>query len=451
MGQAAMHVLALDVGTSAVKAAVLEVESASPVAKPSHAPYRLERPAPGAAIIPPERLWDAVSRAARDAVAAASGIGVEGVGFSCMTPALLLLDGEYQPLTPIWTHFDRRSRPIARAIKADPAKFRRFLEHACNAPLPGGMSGLSAKCQLELEPSLRQAVRHYAHANGWLAWRLTGKLVFDPANACFTGLYTARGNAHWSKEWCAEFGIPLEWLPAVQPGEETLGPLLADAARAWNLPTGIPVKHGTADTSSAMLAAEMGPDDLLHVVGTTQVLAAYADPPAPNERRLVRPLGVGSRFIHVTHNPVGGEALNWLFDLCYSGGRDPASPECRAVRERYYAEVVLGDALHHETAVELEPPFLGGDRLEIEDRAAAFTNLKLSVKPIDLVAAVLKGMRRGHSQAFQNLGLNRRWRRLFLTGGGAEVVKSLDLAEYRGIEIHPLEEGSLRGVARLFN
>jgi sugar (pentulose or hexulose) kinase len=446
-----MHILAFDVGTSSVKSAVLDVATATPIAKPSHVPYTLDRPTPDAAVVPAERLWDAVNRAALSAISSAQSVKVEGVGFSCMTPALILLDEGYQPLTPIWTHFDRRSRPIARAIKADPAKFHAFLEHACNAPLPGGMSALSAKCQLDLEPGLRRQVRHYAHANGWLGWRLTGKLAFDPANACFTGLYTSRGEAHWSKEWCDELGIPIDWLPEVQPGERTLSPLLDRQAKSWGLPSGISVKLGTADTSSAMLAAHMGPDDLLHSVGTTQVLAAFADPPSPDPRRLVRPLGVGTSFIHVTHNPVGGEALNWLFDLCYAGSLQQGSPEYQSARERYFTDLVMGEALHHETPVELEPPFLGGDRLEIEDRAAAFTNLKLNAKPLDLVAAVLKGMRRGHTHAFRNLGLTRPWRRLFLTGGGADVVRALDLPEYRGLDILTLEEGSLRGVARNFD
>lgn len=446
-----MHILAFDVGTSSVKCAVLDVASATPKTKPAHVAYSLDRPTPDAAVVPADRLWDAVNRAAQTAIASSRDAKVEGIGFSCMTPALVLLDEQFQPLTPIWTHFDRRSRPIARAIKADPAKSQAFLEHACNAPLPGGMSGLSAKCQLELMPGLRQRVRHYAHANGWLGWRLTGKLAFDPANACFTGLYTARGDARWSKKWCDEFGISIEWLPQVQTGEANLGSLLDESAKSWGLRAGIPVKLGTADTSLAMLAAQMGSDDLLHSVGATQVLAAFADPPSPDPCRLVRPLGVGSRFIHVTHNPVGGEALNWLFDLCYAANLEPGSPEYTSARERYFNDIVIGQALRHETPVELDPPFLGGDRLEIEDRAAAFANLKLNVKPIDLVAAVLKGMRRGHTQAFQNLGLNRRWRRLFLTGGGAEIIQALELAEYRGIEVHTLEEGSLRGVARLFD
>ena len=48
------------------------------------------------------------------------------------------------------------------------------------------------------------------------------------------------------------------------------------------------------------------------------------------------------------------------------------------------------------------------------------------------------------------LGLGERFQRIFLTGGGAEVVRSL-IPEYASAAVHMLEEGSLRGVARLFS
>src|SRR5262249_56669968 len=100
-------------------------------------------------------------------------------------------------------------------------------------------------------------------------------------------------------------------------GSTTLGTLRSAVAAELGVPAGLPVKVGTADTSSAMLAAGMGPGDLLHVVGTTQVLAAFAERPRPDPRRLTRRLGIGDAFIHVTHNPVGGVALDWLHELCF--------------------------------------------------------------------------------------------------------------------------------------
>src|SRR5947208_5265761 len=86
-----MQVLALDVGTSSVKAAVLDVATAMPLGPVARASYSLDYPTPDAAEVPAERLWSAVTRAAREAVA--EGPGVEAIGLSCLMPALVLLDG----------------------------------------------------------------------------------------------------------------------------------------------------------------------------------------------------------------------------------------------------------------------------------------------------------------------------------------------------------------------
>src|SRR5437764_10779274 len=112
-----MHVLALDIGTSAVKAAVVDVTTAAPVGPVHKAAYDLDRPTPDAAEVPAERLWQAITSAARKATAA--GPTIEGVGLDCLTPALVLLDAADKPVAPIRNHLDRRSRPIARRIEAE--------------------------------------------------------------------------------------------------------------------------------------------------------------------------------------------------------------------------------------------------------------------------------------------------------------------------------------------
>jgi sugar (pentulose or hexulose) kinase len=199
------------------------------------------------------------------------------------------------------------------------------------------------------------------------------------------------------------------------------------------------VKLGTADTSSAMLAAGMRPGDVLHSVGTTQVLGALVDRPTPDPRRLTRLFGVGDVYCHVAHNPVGGAALNWLHDLCY---RDQTA-------DVFFGRTVPA-ALARESPVLLDPPFLGGDRLEIEARRAAFRELTLATERDDLLAAVLAGMRTGHRAAFAALGVGERITgRVFLTGGGADLVRAL-LPEYADADLRQVDEGGLRGVARLF-
>jgi xylulokinase len=281
-------------------------------------------------------------------------------------------------------------------------------------------------------------MHRYLHANGWLSLRLTGETAFDRSNACFSGLYGTLTDQKWSSRWCEYFEIEPEWLPPVVCGSSTVGALRPAVAAELGLPAGLPVKLGTADTSSAMLAAGMKRGDLLHVVGTTQVLAVLTDRPQPSPRRLTRQLGVGEDFIYVTHNPVGGVALDWLRNLCF-----------REQTEQEFYDRTIPEAMTHSTRVTLDPPNLGGDRLEIEAHRAAFRDLTLSTDRLDLLAALLQALVRRHREALAALEVGERFERIFLTGGGAEVVHRL-LPEYATATVHQLEEGSLRGVARLF-
>ncbi len=76
------------------------------------------------------------------------------------------------------------------------------------------------------------------------------------------------------------------------------------------------------------------------------------------------------------------------------------------------------------------------------------SSLKAAVLDV-ATAALLEAMQRGHRQAVADLGLGDKFERVFLTGGGAEVVQRL-IPEYAGENVHLFQEGSLHGIARLF-
>jgi xylulokinase len=298
------------------------------------------------------------------------------------------------------------------------------------------MSVISYRQQIADNPKLRAIIRSYLHVNGWLALRMTGERAFDPANASFTGLFGTLSNQDWSPRWCQYFDVDPTWLPPVVSGDKTLGQLRSRVAEEFGVPSSIPVKIGTGDTSCAMLGA--GPVDLLHVVGTTQVLATLVANPQPHPERLTRLFGVGDAFVSVTHNPVGGAALDWMWQTCF---RDQTESE-------FYGKTVLR-AADRESSVILDPPFLGGDRLEIEAYRASFRDMTLATDRLDLLSAVLQAMRRGHQHAMQTLGASGPFRRIGMSGGAAEIVRSL-IPEYATLDVQILKEGSLRGVAKLF-
>src|SRR5947199_33828 len=113
-----MHILALDVGTTSVKSAVLDAATAEPVGAIARAHHEVYHPTPDAAEIDADELWRAVGTAGREAAARAGGVTVAGVGLSCLTPALVLLGDGDEPLGRFWTHLDRRARPVARQVEA---------------------------------------------------------------------------------------------------------------------------------------------------------------------------------------------------------------------------------------------------------------------------------------------------------------------------------------------
>lgn len=430
-----MRVLALDVNNATVRAAILDVTTAQLVGHMARIDYVVDHPTPEAAEVPASRLWSAVAGAAR-AVALAED-GIEGVGLSAVAPALVLLDEKDEPSAPIRLPQDRRSRPAARQVWAEVGA--QFLAEAGNRPLPGGISAVAFRQLLGDDPYLIREVRRYLHLNSWLALRMTSQTAFDRANASLSGLYGTLTTRQWSPRWCDYFEVEPAWLPPIVEGSATVGTLRSAVAAELGVPAGLPVKLGTSRLCTPMLAAGMTPGDLLHCVDDPQLLATITDQPRPDAGRMIYHRGVGDGHVHVAFNPVGGAALQWLHALCF-----------RELSEHEFRERAIPQALERTTRVTLDPPSLAGDCLEIDARRAAFRDLTLATDRLDLLAAVLQAMRRQHEKAVSALGAGSEFRRIFLMGIQAEVVRGLTPA-YAGANVHFLEADSLGGIARLFH
>ena len=436
-----MNILALEVGTEAVKAVVLDTVTGRPVGPLARQTYALDHREPDAAEIQAQRLWQLVAGASRAAIQAGGvsgrpGQDVQAVGLACFLSGLVLLGANDRPLLPIRTSQDRRARPVARQVWR--AVGEEFLHESGNRPLPGRTTVLCYRQMLAGDPYLLHEVRSYLHVQGWLAFHMTGEKAFDPANACCTGLFGTVTDQRWSQRWCDYFEVDRGWLPQVISADSTVGHVRPGIAAALGVPAGVPVKLGTDLAGSAILAAGMEAEDLYHVVDATQALSLVTDKPAPSPRRWTRLLGAGHRFVQQTHNPVGIVALDWLHQLCFR----------EQTREEFFATTVP-QALKHSTRVTLDPAYLADDGMEIEAHRAAFRDLQLSTDRLDLLAALLQAMVRHHREAVVALGQEAAFHRVFLSGAGADLLGRL-LPEYHTAEVHPIEDGALFGIAKLF-
>ncbi len=196
-----LRVLALDVGTSSVRASVFD-ETADERDEPARREY------------PGEYDPDVVLARTREAIEEAGGAaGVDAVGTSCFGHSLLALDRHGRPLTQILSWHDTRSADAAdrlmQRVDAD-AVHRRTGCHIHTSYWPAKLAWLA-----EEEPEVFRSAHRFVSFCDYLYAQLLGREV--PASismASPTGLVDL-GTRTWDEELLDTLGVDAERLPEI--------------------------------------------------------------------------------------------------------------------------------------------------------------------------------------------------------------------------------------------
>ncbi|MBA2462215.1 MAG: gluconokinase, partial [Actinobacteria bacterium] len=213
------RVLALDLGTSSVRARVYD-ENAAPVggAEPQ-VPYE-----PKSGLADAGELLDA-SRGVVDQALGAAG-PVDAIGCSAFWHSLLVLDERERPLTPVLTWRDLRSASYAEELRArlDPAAVHARTGCVLHPSYwPAKLAWLRGE-----EPGVFRRARRFVSFPDYLLLRLTGELRVSLSQASATGLY---GRSGWDEELLEVLDVEPEQLSPVS--DEQVGgwfPPLGDGA-----------------------------------------------------------------------------------------------------------------------------------------------------------------------------------------------------------------------------
>jgi sugar (pentulose or hexulose) kinase len=235
-----------------------------------------------------------------------------------------------------------------------------------------------------------------------LAGCLTGDFGHGDENNCLKLGYDPVAR-QWPA-WLAELGVPIPWLPAVQPAGSRLGSISAAAHRATGLPAGLPVFAGTTDSVAAALAAGMAaPGDAVTSLGSTLALKILADRPV----------------VSAAH----GVYSHRLFDRWLAGG---ASNSGGAVLRAYFSAAEMAELTprlqpQQPTGLDYYPLLRPGERFPVNDPGL---RPRLTPRPADRLRffqGLLEGIARIEQSAY---GLLRQLgapppARVITTGGGA--------------------------------
>ncbi|MCS7260980.1 MAG: FGGY family carbohydrate kinase, partial [Anaerolineae bacterium] len=254
------YLLGIDLGTSSVKAVLVDREGQ--MLGIGSAEYPVLMPRPDYAEQDPEMWWQATGMAVRQAVAAVQPDAIAAIALSGQTHGTVLLDAAERLLAPAIIWLDRRSRAQVREITECIGATR--LIEITGSPVATGFQAATLRWVQQEQPEVWRQVRHILLPKDYLRWRMVGgPFSTDPSDAAGTLLLDVRTRS-WSPVLLEALGVDVMQLPEVRPSTATDGALTRQAAEHLGLRPGIPVVVGAADTpNSALAGGVVSPEALL--------------------------------------------------------------------------------------------------------------------------------------------------------------------------------------------
>jgi xylulokinase len=396
----ARHVLAIDLGTSALKVALVSMAGEVVAAEQETCQVTL---LPGCgAEQDPRQWWDLIIKAssrlmARGTVQAES---VAAVACTAQWSGTVPVDEQGEPIRDAIIWMDSRGAPYARRITGGAVKVQgygvvrlaRWLRSAAGVPARSGKDSIAHILWLKHEePETYRRAHAFLEPKDWLNARLTGRLAasFDSIALHWVTNNRDTDRIRYDPALLRMAGIEESRLPELLAATDILGPLSAGPANALGVPAGIPVVVGTPDVQAAAIGSGATRDYQAHLyVGTSSWLTCHVPFKKTDllHNMASLPSPIPGRYFVANEQETAGAALTFLRDRVLYGDDPPAS----AYRE---FDRMAGQAPPGSHGL-IFTPWLYGERTPVEDRfvRGGFHNLSLSVSREDLVRAVFEGV-----------------------------------------------------------
>ncbi len=290
------YFLGYDLGSSSVKAALLEAESGKPLAA-AFSPaseMKINSPRPGFAEQDPERWWQELIQATKllhqKFPFGKNEIGA--IGISYQMHGLVCIDKNDRPLRPaiIWCD----SRAVDYGTRAFDVLGHDFcLEHFLNSP--GNFTASKLKWVKENEPEIYEQTVRVLLPGDFIALKMTGEAV-TTVSGLSEGIFWDYKENGIARSLLDYYGIDNNLLAPCVPSFGVQGKLLASAGETLGIAAGTPVCYRAGDQpNNAFSLQVMEPGEIAATAGTSGVLYGISNHANYDARSRVNP------FIHVNH------------------------------------------------------------------------------------------------------------------------------------------------------
>ncbi|MCQ6559532.1 xylulokinase [Paenibacillus mendelii] len=266
------YVIGIDLGTSAVKALLLERNGE--VRAEASRSYPLYHEHSGWSEQQPDD-WVTGTIEALQELMQVSGAGadaIEGISFSGQMHGLVLLDGEGNPVRNAILWNDTRTTAECREI--DAVLGDRLLRITRNPALEG-FTLPKILWVKKHEPIAFAKSELFLLPKDYVRYRLTGQLHMDYSDAAGTLLLDIAGKS-WSAEVLSAFGLVASFCPPLAESHACVGTLLPEQAARCGLSAETKVFAGGADNACGAIGAGILEEGLtMCSIGTSGVILSY--------------------------------------------------------------------------------------------------------------------------------------------------------------------------------
>jgi xylulokinase len=291
-----MQLLGIDLGSSSVKASVIDGESGKCLATAFYPKDEMKIIAekPGWAEQDPATWWSNLKASIADCN---RQLGLQkkeigAIGISYQMHGLVTLDKEFKVLRPsiIWCD----SRAVEYGEKAFEKLGRDYcLGHLLNSP--GNFTASKLAWVKENEPDIFKRIHRIMLPGDYIALRLTGEAV-TTFSGLSEGIFWDFAENKVSDSLMKYYGFNNELIPKIVASFSDQGKLTRSAAGEMDLPEGIPVSYRAGDQPNNALSLNVfNPGEVAATAGTSGVIYGVTD------KKKYDPQSRVNTFLHVNH------------------------------------------------------------------------------------------------------------------------------------------------------
>ncbi|MDP4271980.1 MAG: FGGY family carbohydrate kinase [Bacteroidota bacterium] len=306
-----MYLLGIDVGSSSVKASLVNAENGKCVASDFSPKVEMEITAlkSGWAEQHPDSWWNNFKAALKN-ILSESGVNssdIKAIGISYQMHGLVLVDKNQQVLRPSIIWCDSRAVPYGeKAFKGIGEE--QCLSHLLNSP--GNFTASKLAWVKENEPELFAKIDKIMLPGDYIAMKLTGDIT-TTVSGLSEGIFWDFQNNCVSEDILNYYGFDKSIVPTILPTFAEQGKVTAFAAKELGLAEGTPVTYRAGDQPNNALSLNVfNPGEIAATAGTSGVVYGV------NGNVKYDPQSRVNTFAHVNHT---AESTRLGVLLCVNG------------------------------------------------------------------------------------------------------------------------------------